>query len=148
MLNVDIRIVTLQGGDDVGACQNIRKLVFQDEQGIAAALDFDGKDKKTDTWHKLAMVDGAAAGTARIVMLGDGHAKIGRLAVLPDFRGHGLGRMIMQDIMGDLSARQVVKAELSSQIAVQKLYESLGFRVDGAVYEEAGLPHIKMVWSA
>ena len=65
--------------------KNVRNTVFTDEQHIDPDLDFDGQDR--DAVHVLILCNGKYVGTGR--MLKDGH--IGRLAVLKEYRGQGLG---------------------------------------------------------
>jgi len=65
---------------------SIRYEVFVDEQNVPEELEIDGLDNEAK--HVLAFVDGVPIGTGRI--LSDGH--IGRVAVLKDYRGFGIGK--------------------------------------------------------
>jgi len=74
--------------------QKIRRTVFQEEQGVDAALEFDGRDDRAD--HLLAYLGEEAVGTARIRKLDSRTVKIERLAVLPVARRQGIGRKLME----------------------------------------------------
>ena len=67
----------------------IREEVFVKEQGVPAELELDEFDPLAT--HALAYQNGRCVGTARLVHLGNGHAQIGRMAVLAQFRGKGWG---------------------------------------------------------
>ena len=71
----------------------IRYEVFVGEQNVPEELEIDGLDGEAK--HVLAFVDDLPIGTGRI--LGDGH--IGRVAVLRDYRGLGIGKMIMKELI-------------------------------------------------
>src|SRR6056297_2015082 len=74
--------------DDIAACLALRAAVFIREQGVSLAEEQDGLDDQAS--HILARHDGHAVGCARILYKGD-IAKIGRVCVLPQMRGTGLG---------------------------------------------------------
>ncbi|MEK7303034.1 MAG: GNAT family N-acetyltransferase, partial [Pseudomonadota bacterium] len=80
-------------------------------------------------------------GTARL--LPDGH--IGRMAVLREWRGKGVGSAMLQRILEESSHRGMQKAMLNAQMAAIKFYEKFGFQVSGEEFMEAGIPHIKMI---
>ena len=69
----------------------IRYEVFVDEQNVPEELEIDGLDGEAK--HVLAFIDRVPIGTGRILI--DGH--IGRVAVLKNYRGHGIGKLIMKE---------------------------------------------------
>ena len=127
---------------DFPAIQHIRSLVFQLEQGVDAALEFDGKDETAH--HLLAYLDGQPVGTARIRMLDDHTAKIERVAVLKMARGTGIGKHLMLEALTFLKHTQMLEARIHAQTAVQDFYQRLGFETEGEIFSEAGIPHVKM----
>lgn len=130
--------------DDEGllACAfAIRKEVFCAEQNVPEELELDEYD--AEAWHFLLFVDGIAAATARLVVK-DGAAKIGRVAVLPAYRGHGLGRRIMELAMHAAKELRLHPMVLDAQLPVIPFYESLGFIAEGGVFDDAGIPHRRM----
>ncbi|MDQ2695459.1 MAG: GNAT family N-acetyltransferase [Pseudomonadota bacterium] len=117
----------------------MRREVFIEEQGVPEALEQDAHD--AGCWHALARDhQGHAIGTGRL--LADGH--IGRLAVRRPWRGRGVGRTIMQRLV-ELARRQgFAEVELNAQTHALAFYEGLGFRAEGEVFMEAGIPHRRM----
>jgi len=116
----------------------IRFEVFVNEQNVPEDLEIDGLDNEAK--HVLAYVDDQAIGTGRI--LSDGH--IGRVAVLEKYRGLGIGKLIMQELINWATESKLNKLWLSSQWHAHGFYLDLGFLCDGDLYEEAGIDHIKM----
>lgn len=127
---------------DTPALRDIRQQVFIDEQGVPAALEWDAED--SSAVHFLIRTAGAALGTARL--LDDGH--IGRVALLPAWRGQGLGERLMREVMAYAQARGMNALLLSAQVQAQSLYQRLGFMVDSEPYMEAGILHVAMRWQA
>ncbi|MBW4490265.1 MAG: GNAT family N-acetyltransferase [Trichocoleus desertorum ATA4-8-CV12] len=122
--------------------QTIRHLVFQVEQGVTPALDFDGLDAESQ--HILASINGHAVGTTRLRHLNEQTVKIERLAVLPEFRNQGIGRQIMEAALEFLTQSQVKTVQLHAQLYIKDLYQKLGFVQVGDVFDEAGILHVKM----
>ena len=116
----------------------IRYEVFVDEQNVPEELEIDGLDGEAK--HVLAFVDGVPIGTGRILI--DGH--IGRVAVLKNYRGHGIGKLIMKELIKWAQDISLKKVWLSSQWHAHSFYLDLGFVCAGEIYKEAGIDHIKM----
>ena len=117
---------------------SIRYEVFVGEQNVPEELEIDGLDDEAK--HVLAYVDGVPIGTGRI--LNDGH--IGRVAVLKNYRGHGIGKLIMKELIKWAHDLSLEKVWLSSQWHAHSFYLDLGFDCVGEIYKEAGIDHIKM----
>jgi predicted GNAT family N-acyltransferase len=120
----------------------VRYLVFQIEQGVDPTLEFDGKDECSS--HLIAFLDEKAVGTARIRFLEGQTAKVERVAVLPEVRGQGIGRKLMDYVVTVLVQHQVVEVYMHAQKPVRNFYEKLGFVAEGKEFDEAGIPHIAM----
>ena len=124
-------------GNEKDIC-NIRFKVFVDEQNVPEELEIDGLDDEAK--HVLAYLDDEPIGTGRILI--DGH--IGRVAVLKKYRGLGIGKSIMKELIDWAQKNNLEKLWLSSQWHAHSFYLDLGFVCEGEVYEEAGIDHIKM----
>lgn len=122
--------------------QEIRRLVFQLEQGVEPVLEFDGKDEVSE--HIIAYLDNQPVGTARIRYLDNTTAKIERLAVLPIARGQGIGKKIMEKALGIVTQKNMQSAVIHAQEYIKSLHEKIGFQQEGEPFEEAGILHVKM----
>jgi predicted GNAT family N-acyltransferase len=117
----------------------VRRKVFIEEQQVPEELEWDGEDEVSS--HVLAVAaDGMPIGTARL--LRDGH--IGRMAVVKEWRGRGVGSALMSHLL-DLaraSGHEVVR--LHAQTHAAGFYAKHGFAVEGGEFMEAGIPHVVM----
>jgi predicted GNAT family N-acyltransferase len=118
---------------------SIRFDVFVKEQGVDPSLEIDGRD--SECLHAVAtVVGGKAVGTGRL--LPNGH--IGRMAVLPAFRSHGVGSAILRALIEAAKNRGHRQIVLSSQVHAKHFYERFGFQAQGDPYFEAGIEHVHM----
>jgi ElaA protein len=129
--------------EDYAPCIALRRAVFIAEQGIAETDEMDDLD--AGAIHMLATVDGQPAGTARL-LLQDDIGKIGRICVLAEHRGTGLGARIVEAAMDHLRTLPDIKrAKLGAQDHAIGFYEKLGFVGYGPFYDDAGIPHRDMI---
>jgi predicted GNAT family N-acyltransferase len=129
---------------DLEICLSLRWTVFVEEQGVPPSMEVDEHDKG-DAVHALATWNGVPAGTGRFVRDGEGTAKIGRMAVVDDVRGHGIGRALLAFLEEQAKARGVAKLVLWSQVAARPFYEKAGYRtVSEKPFDDAGIAHVAM----
>ena len=121
----------------------IRVKVFQEEQKVSEELEFDGLDEIS--LQLLAYLDNKPVGTARIREVEKQAVKIERLAVLPEARGNGIGRKIMETALKIASDRNYTTVVVNAQEYIKKLYQRLGFEQIGDTFEEANITHVKMI---
>ncbi|MBD2340728.1 GNAT family N-acetyltransferase [Calothrix sp. FACHB-156] len=138
----DLIIKIVESPEEFAEIKAIRIAVFQEEQGVEAALEFDGKDEICD--HLIAYVNQEAVGTTRIRYLDEQTAKIERLAVLSHSRGNGIGKQIMAKAIDFIASKNIPEVIINSQEYVKALYQKMGFIEEGTIFIEAGIPHIKM----
>ena len=106
-------------------------------------LELDEQDETAI--HVLAYQDGQCIGTARLVNLGNQSMQIGRMAVLTQYRGNGIGKRILEELI-ELSRKQGTSSIiLHAQITAIAFYEKLGFLPEGPEYLEAGIAHRNMI---
>lgn len=123
---------------DAAALRNLREAVFVIEQHVPVALEWDGIDAQC--LHVLAQIDGVPVGTGRL--LPDGH--IGRMAVLREFRGRGIGSAMLLHLIELARAAGVRLLILNAQTHAMAFYRRFGFIADGETFLEAGISHIRM----
>ena len=127
---------------DIATCRALRRKVFIEEQSVSEADELDDLDGVAV--HLLAIVDGLPMGSARIVP-GDGYGKIGRVCVLSQARGTGLGAALMRAAVQECRRLGLKTAKLGAQTHALGFYEALGFQAVGPVFDDAGIPHREMV---
>ncbi len=124
--------------------RSIRETVFVIEQGVAATIEWDGKDHLCQ--HVIAFsADDKAIGTGRL--LPDGH--IGRIAVIAAWRGKGVGAAMLEKLITLVKDAGAKRVYLNSQTHALEFYQRFAFVAEGDVYMEAGIPHQRMIleWS-
>jgi predicted GNAT family N-acyltransferase len=120
----------------------VRIRVFIDEQGIDPRLEWDDDD--ATALHALVWCDGMAVGTARLLASQAGVARIGRMAVLAQHRGQGLGARLLDSLLRAAHARGDHTAVLHAQCTATEFYRRAGFMPHGEHFIEAGIEHIEM----
>ncbi|MBL9050798.1 MAG: GNAT family N-acetyltransferase [Tabrizicola sp.] len=127
---------------DIATCQHLRRVVFIEEQGVSEADELDGLDDAA--LHLLDWDGDRPVGTARLLLKGS-VGKIGRVCVLPEARGTGLGAALIRSALEVLRAQAgVSEAYLGAQSHATGFYEKLGFSVEGEEFLDAGIPHRHM----
>ncbi|MBI3561487.1 MAG: GNAT family N-acetyltransferase [Gammaproteobacteria bacterium] len=117
----------------------VRNAVFVQEQGIDASAEWDGQDQQAQ--HVLAWdQERQPIGTGRLLIDG----RIGRMAVLPAWRRHGVGRHILEQLLRIAAKQGKTQVYLSAQVAVLGFYTRAGFIAQGEHYIEEGILHQKM----
>lgn len=124
---------------DAADLSAVRRVVFIEEQNVPEALEWDEYDA-VSTHLLVRASDGVPIGCVRL--LPDGH--IGRMAVLPAWRGHGVGRALLEAALKMAQGHGHRAVKLSAQTHAAGFYAAAGFVVEGAGYEEAGIPHVAM----
>jgi predicted GNAT family N-acyltransferase len=118
----------------------VRVPVFVTEQGVPPELEEDERDPFCE--HLLATLEGRPVAAARIDLAADG--KIGRVAVLREYRGRGIGRDMML-VLHDLAAAAGLKGVwCNAQLSAAPFYEQLGYARCSDEFVEAGIRHVKL----
>jgi predicted GNAT family N-acyltransferase len=117
----------------------IRFAVFVLEQKVPPELEMDDVDLDCD--HALAY-DGDRRAIATGRLLPDGH--IGRMAVLADRRGLGIGAAVLARLVARARERGFPEVVLNAQTHAIGFYAKHGFTPYGAQFMEAGIPHVAM----
>lgn len=117
----------------------IREQVFISEQGIPEVDEWDDQDAISQ--HFVIYDQDQPIATARL--LPDHH--LGRVAVLQEYRGQGIGQLIMLEMIAYAKSQNRPFLQLSAQTHATSFYEKLGFVAQGDEYDECGIPHIEMI---
>ena len=121
---------------------NLRLEVFVNEQGVPEELEIDELDLTAQ--HFIAINDNHIAGTLRLVFKGK-IAKLGRLAVAKQERKKGIATQLIKNAEQFCQQRHIDKIRLGAQVSVKAFYRKLGYREEGEIFMDAGIPHIYML---
>lgn len=149
----ELEIVVAHDEESLAVYREIRRRVFVCEQQVSPDEEFDRHDTETSTIHVLMRGQGKGLGAARIVFEGEGRCHVGRVAIVQEARGLGLGKALIAGVCqiacehygkGASVGREVL-IELGAKIQAQGFYEKCGFRDKGDKhYMEAGMCHVTM----
>lgn len=124
---------------DRDALLHLRQEVFVEELGVPGLLEADDLD--ADALHLIARDDNdRVIGTARLTAT----HQIGRLAVLPSWRGQGVGVALLRQLVDRARALGWPDVRLDAQVDAVGFYTREGFTGDGELFEEGGLLHQSM----
>ena len=133
--------VTASVTTDIAVCQALRRTVFIEEQGVSETEELDGRDG--EAVHVVALDGDDAIGCARM-LVADGTGKIGRVCVLKEHRGKGVGEVIMQAMHAEARRLELSRVALGAQLTALSFYERLGYTAYGTVFDDAGIDHKMM----
>jgi len=124
---------------DRDALRAVRWKVFVEEQHVPEDEEWDDEDPVSR--HVVAATaEGTPIGTGRL--LRDGH--IGRMAVLAQWRGRGVGSTVLARLLQLAREARHAVVRLHAQTHAIGFYEKHGFAVEGEEFMEAGIPHYVM----
>ncbi|MBR3817838.1 MAG: GNAT family N-acetyltransferase [Clostridia bacterium] len=121
---------------------NIRIKVFIEEQGFENEFD----EIDAEAVHILMKTDdGMPVATCRVFWSEEMNSYVlGRLAVLKEYRGRGMGSEIVREALDYVKSAGGKTLMLHSQCRAKSFYENLGFTAFGEVELDEGCPHIWM----
>jgi predicted GNAT family N-acyltransferase len=134
-----VRVQLMPWGEAQAVAAPLRFAIFVGEQNVPAGIELDDMDEKS--LHAVAYDDaGKAIGTGRLLPEG----RIGRMAVVKDWRRRGVGADLLEALVAEARRRGIKEVTLSAQLQAAEFYREHGFVAEGKVYEEAGILHQAM----
>ncbi|MDR2465356.1 MAG: GNAT family N-acetyltransferase [Streptococcaceae bacterium] len=122
----------------------IRNRVFGDEEKVPHDVEMD----KFEAYSvHFVGINEENRPIATVRFLPDDASKTGlmrRLSVLPEFRHHHIASQLIEELVDFAKKNGFVKVEVHSQIHAIGLYEEHQFKQTSEVFEEIGIPHIRM----
>lgn len=125
----------------------LRVNVFVVEQNCPYE-ELDNLDEIEGVQHVLGYQDGQLIAYARLMPVGVSydHVSLGRIAIMPEARGQGIGHKLMDHLLEQCHhfwpEEQIL--ELNAQAYLQGYYEQHGFKPTSEIYLLDNIPHIHM----
>lgn len=138
-----IRVKKVETDQELKEAFKVREVVFIDEQECPPEEEFDGFDD--ESIHFIAYISGKPVGTSRYRTTDKG-VKLERFAVLKEHRGKGVGKRLVQTVLGQIEATIEPGAllYLHAQLDAMPLYARYGFQKEGEMFIEASIKHFLM----
>jgi len=164
----NVEIVVVKTDAELKACLAVRSRAFVEEQSVAPELEKDAFDaspaasppatdppkKKKDAkdpppaacTHILEKAKETPVGTGLWIPYKEADtAKIQRVAVVPEYRGRGVGARLIEALERDARQAGMKFAVLDSQCHAEPFYRRLGYvTISEQPFEEAGIMHVRM----
>ena len=137
----DITVKLVETEADMEAAVGIRFRVFVDEQSVPPEIELDEYDAVAT--HAIALLDGVAVGTGRVI-IEDGSARIGRMAVDQSHRRGGMGGLLLRFLEDEAREQGAAEFVLHAQEYVKAFYAGHGYEEHGETFMEAGILHVEM----
>lgn len=121
-------------------CIDVRKKVFVEEQGFQH--EFDDIDSKA--YHAIILDDQSVIATGRLYTDDGLLYHIGRIAVLPAYRGRHIGQMVVSVLEQKATQCKGTSISLSAQCRAAGFYKKLGYTETDDIHMDEFCPHITM----
>ena len=119
----------------------IREKVFIEEQKVTSQLEWDGMDE--EAIHFLAFKNEKAIGCARAFVI-ENYMQLGRMAVLKEYRGEGIGTALLEKVITTAKLNQLSAIYISAQCHAIDFYKKFGFEITSDIYLDAEILHRDM----
>ena len=119
----------------------IRRRVFMEEQGVPEEIEMDDMDASAT--HIICKAGGEAVATGRLNFFGR-EAKMGRVAVLKEWRKKGVGSKVVEFLLEEAIKHGTEVVYANVQTHSKDFYLKHGFKVTGDIFLEADIEHVRM----
>ena len=138
-------MLTIQSGKEanlIEQAKQVREIVFVQEQGIDASLEYDDLDDVCT--HVIGLLDEQPVTTARLRPVDSAVGKVERVATIQTARGHGYGKEIMDEVERVAKHQGLSELRLGAQLTALPFYEKIGYEAFGDEFLDANIPHRMM----
>lgn len=133
------QIETIDYATGLAELRAVRETVFVHEQQVPLEEEWDALDPLCR--HVIARdTAGLPIGTGRLTP----EHRIGRMAVLVDWRGQGVGEAMLAALMAEARKQGWPAVSLNAQVSAEVFYARQGFIPEGERFVEAGIEHQSM----
>lgn len=135
----DFRVEAIDYATGLDELRRVRETVFVHEQQVPLEEEWDALDPLCQ--HVIARdASGQPIGTGRLTP----ERKIGRMAVLSEWRGRGVGEAMLLALLEQARLRRWPEISLHAQVSAETFYARHGFLPYGERFQEAGIEHQSM----
>ena len=139
MIREDFRVEPADWVTDLAALRAVREQVFVIEQNVPVDEEWDALDARSR--HVIARdAEDRPIGTGRLTP----ERLIGRMAVLKEWRGRGVGEALLEALLHQARALGYPEVELHAQVHAIPFYEKYGFEAYGDEFDECAIMHRMM----
>lgn len=117
----------------------VRTPVFIEEQDVTPEFEWDDID--ATAVHLLATINNMPIACLRIIA----YKKIGRMAVLKQYRGNGLGAALLLEALAICKKQGSKSVYLSAQTHAIEFYKKAGFKQISEEYCDVDIAHVDML---
>lgn len=141
-----LKFIRAENKEMLDLCLHVRNAVFTVEKGISREIEVDENDALNSRCdHFFMEYDGRPAGALRCMRIGGDTVRLQRFCILKEYRNRGLGRKITKFVEEYYRNNSFTRVELDAKYEACGFYEKCGYRKISDLFEEAGIPHVKMV---
>lgn len=137
----NLKVEIVKWIDEHESLKMIRQKVFIEEQNVTSQLEWDGMDE--EAIHFLAFKNEKAIGCARAFVI-ENYMQLGRMAVLKEYRGEGIGTALLEKAMTTAKLNELSVIYISAQCQAIDFYKKFGFEITSDIYLDAEIPHRDM----
>ena len=137
----NLKVEIVKWIDEHESLTMIREKVFIEEQKVTSQLEWDGMDE--EAIHFLAFKNEKAIGCARAFVI-ENYMQLGRMAVLKEYRGVGVGTALIEKAITTAKVNQLSAIYISAQCQAIDFYKKFGFEITSDIYLDAEIPHRDM----
>lgn len=134
-----LRVKQVETEAERDAAFAIRREVFIKEQGIPPHLERDEFDESST--HFVVYDDEQIVATARVQALPSDIGIVERVCVIKEYRGTGLGALIMKEVEKFARQIELKRLRLTAQSFAVPFYEKLQYEYTSPEFMDAGIPH-------
>lgn len=142
---MNVELFDIHDRERLAAAFAVRFPVFVEEQRVPADEEIDEHDRSdADARHALIRDGEKPVAAGRYYRIGASTAQVGRMAVLREYRGRRLGRLLLDALVEDARARGFTRAALNAQDHAVGFYAKAGFTPFGETLVECDILHQPM----
>lgn len=119
----------------------IRKVVFIDEQQYIVDID----ENDNTCLHFVEYLNNIPVGTCRVLKYKENSLKLGRFAILKEYRGHALGTKLLNEVEKYATENNFDYIYLDAQFDKKEFYFKSGYKsLNLPLFLDENYPHIHL----